>query len=193
MSFRRFAKTCAAGSALALALTLATSAAAAGLAGELPGDAPTYPALPSTSMPQSMPQSMPMPAAPDMRPEWRGANAALQPDGRARDAWLRECRRRTEMYYDGYRSHRRNERDRGYAGGYDYCEAYLDDYYRTYAQPGYAHAYAHPVMMAPVTQTYTSRPVEEVVTEEYVPLRSRYIPRRPARRILRDKRIRVAP
>ena len=135
----------------------------------------------------------------------------MQPDGRARDAWLRECRRRTAMYYDndGYRHHRRHDRhdrhdrqwDRGYEGGYDYCEAYFDDYYRTYTQPGYGYGYGYPQMgyVLPVPmmmqqQVYQTRqPVEEVVTEEYVPMRSRIIERRPARRIIRDKRIRVAP
>ena len=188
MSFRRFADTCLAGSALALALTLAAPAAAQ------PVDAPAMPALPSASMP--------MPAAPDMRPEWRGTGAAMQPDGRARDAWLRECRRRVDMYYDGYRSHSRRDRDRAYAGGYDYCEAYFDDYYRTYSQPGYAYAYpmmmhARPMMMAPAPATVTrtvSQPVEEVITEEYVPMRTRTIPhRRTIRRAAPDKRIRIAP
>lgn len=178
MSFRRFAQTCLAGSALAAALTLATPAAAQ------PVDAPA------------------MPAAPDVRPEWRGTSAALQPDGRARDAWLRECRRRVDMYYDGYRSHSRRDRDRGYAGGYDYCEAYFDDYYRTYSQPGYGHhgmMHVQPMMMmmapahAPATATRTiSQPVEEVITEEYVPVRTRTIPqRRTIRRAAPSKRVRI--
>lgn len=182
MSFRRFADTCIAGSALALALTLATPVLAQA------GDAAA------------------MPAAPDMRPEWRpefrGASAAMQPaailpDSRTRDAWLRECRRRTEMYYDGYRSHRRrHDKDRSYAPGYDYCEAYFDDYYRTYTHHGMMHM--HPMMMMasqPATVTRTvSQPVEEVITEEYVPMRSRTIPqRRTIRRAVPDKRIRIAP
>jgi hypothetical protein len=184
MSFRRFAETCIAGSAFALALTLATPALAQ------PVDAGA------------------MPAAPDMRPEWRpglpGASAAMQPaamlpDSRARDAWLRECRRRTEMYYDGYRSHRRRDKDRSYSPGYDYCEAYFDDYYRTYTQPGYGHAHHHmsyvqPVAMPATRVVQTSQPIEEVITEEYVPVRSRTIPqRRTIRRPMRDKRIRIAP
>ena len=159
------------------------------------------PNLPSTGMP--------MPAAPDMRPEWRpelrGASTAMQPDGRARDAWLRECRRRVEMYYDGYdgydgyRSHRRHDKGRSYSGGYDYCEAYFDDYYRTYTQPMHAHPmmmHAAPMMMAPAPATVTrtiSQPVEEVITEEYAPVRRRYIPRRTIRRAVPDKRIRIAP
>lgn len=206
MSFRGFAETCVAGSALALMLALATTTAAAELADQMPGDAsamPAAPSMPSTTMPIP---GMPMPTAPDMRPEWRGASAAMQPDGRARDAWLRECRRRTEMYYDGsghHRHHRRDrDRDQAYVGGYDYCEAYFDDYYRTYTQPGYGYAHAYPTMvymqpvaMAPVQTTYTqtSQPVEEVVTEEYVPIRRRVIPHRRIRHAVPDKRIRVAP
>ena len=143
-----------------------------------------------------------MPAAPDMRPEWRpelrGTSAAMQPDGRARDAWLRECRRRTDAYYDGYRSHHRRDHNRAYAGGYDYCEAYFDDYYRTYTQPMHVHPmmmHAAPMMMAPATVTRTvSQPVEEVITEEYVPVNTRAIPqRRTIRRAVPDKRIRIAP
>jgi hypothetical protein len=189
MSFRRFA----APTAFALALTTALPAAAE----ELPGDAPSFPSAPA------------MPAAPDMRPEWRGPAmgpapsmapiAALQPDARTRDAWLNECRRRTAMYYDGYRRYDRRDKNRSYQGGYDYCEAYFDDYYRTYSQHSHGYAYAQPMMMmmAPqhqVTATRTiSRPVEEVVTEEYVPVETRVYQRRPARRIIRDKRIRVTP
>jgi hypothetical protein len=179
MSFRRFAETCIAGSAFALALTLATPALA---------------------------QAGDVPAAPDMRPEWRPeaqrTSAAVLPDARTRDAWLRECRRRTEMYYEGYHRHRHHDKNRGhlsgYEGGYDYCEAYFDDYYRTYTQPMHAHPmmmHASPMMMAPATVTRTvSQPVEEVITEEYVPMRTRTIPqRRTIRRPLRDKRIRIAP
>ena len=144
-----------------------------------------------------------MPAAPDMRPEWRApASAVLLPDDRARDAWLRECRHRTAFYYDygGYRHHRRHDSDHGhmggYEGGYDYCEAYFDDYYRTYTQPGYGYAYVYPAMayvrpvaMAPAPVAQSSQPVVEVVTEEYVPMRSRTIPRRA----VPGKRIRAAP
>jgi hypothetical protein len=196
MSFRGIAMSCGAGTALALALTLATPAAAAN---ELPGVAPTYTA----------PNDMPLPSAPDMRPEWRpGAtpSAALLPDSRTRDAWLGECRRRTAFYYDNgghHHHHRHHDKGRGQmssnAPGYDYCEAYFDDYYRTYTQPGYAYAYPamvtmRPVAMAPVT-TYQNggQRVEEVVTERYEPIRSRVIPRRRVHHIIHDKRIRVAP
>ena len=193
---------------MALALTMATPATAAD---ELPGDAPAYnaPAYAAAN-------DMPLPAAPDMRPEWRpelrgaATSAALLPDSRTRDAWLRECRHRMAFYYDngGYfrgRRHgdRRHHDDRsdhgGYAPGYDYCEAYFEDYYRTYTQPGYAYAYPamvmmRPVAMAPVT-TYQSgqQQVSEVVTERYEPIRSRIIQHRRARRVIHDKRIRIAP
>ena len=172
MSLRRFAMTCAAGSAIALTLALATPAAAAA------------------------------PEGPDMRPTWQGGPVSVvQPDARARDAWLRECRRRTAYYYDdGYGWHHRHHRDRhddGHVDGLDYCEAYFDDYYRTWAQPGYGYAYPvaayvrpMPMAMAPAPQA--SQPCEEVVTEEYVPVRTRIIPRRPMRRAP-DKRIRVVP
>ena len=179
---------CGAGTALALALTLATPAAAAD---ELPGAGYTTAA-----------NDMPLPPAPDMRPEWRpelrGAttSAALLPDSRTRDVWLRECRRRTAYYYGNggfYRQNRHHNRDReqveGYAPGYDYCEAYFDDYYRTYTRPGYAYAY-----QAPVTTYQTGQQqVEEVVTERYEPIRSRIIQHRQFRPVIHDKRIRVAP
>ena len=195
MSFRAIAMICSASSALALALT--TPAAA----GELPGDGASYAPAYAPAI------DMPLPAAPDMRPEWRGGgttSVALLPDSRTRDAWLRECRHRTAYYYDNggnYRRHRHNDRDRGhnvaYAQGYDYCEAYFDDYYRTYTQPGYAYAYPAMVTMRPVAmqQTYQSgqQQVEEVVTERYEPIRSRIIPRRWHRPAVHDKRIRIAP
>ena len=67
-----------------------------------------------------------------------------------------------------------------------------------YAQPGYAHAYAAPMMgyvrampMAHAPMAQASGPCEEVVTTEYVPVRSRFIPRRPAPRAVRDKRQRM--
>lgn len=189
MSFRAIAMICSAGSALALALATPTAAA------ELPGNAPSY----------APANDMPLPAAPDMRPEWRGGGttAALLPDSRTRDAWLGECRHRTALYYDNggnYRRRRHHDRDRshmdGRAPGYDYCEAYFDDYYRTYTQPGYAYAYPAMVTMRPVSMvpTYQSgRQVEEIVTERYEPIRSRIIPGRRVRPTVHDKRIRVAP
>ncbi len=116
-------------------------------------------------------------------------DAPGMPDQRSRDAWMRECHRRTEYYYGGRgkRHHRRDDR-RESGRGYSYCEAYFDDYYRTYVQPAYAHAYVRPMAMV-----QPSQPCIETVTTEYVPTRTRYIPRRPARRMVPDKRIRVTP
>ncbi len=73
--------------------------------------------------------------------------------------------------------------------GYDYCEAYFDDYY---ARQTYATAYtAQPaMMMVPVAvqqQPQQACPcTETVVTEEWVPVRARVIPRR---RAVPDKRV----
>ena len=201
MSLRNLATTCSAASAFALALALATPAAAAGSDG--PGDAASLPAAPAMPMPMPMPMHAPgMPGGPDMRPVWQGsASAPGRPDERTRDAWLRECHRRTEFYYDGWgKRHRRGRRGDHHSSepGYSYCEAYFDDYYRTYAQPGYAHAYAAPMMgyvrplpMAHAPMAQASGPCEEVVTTEYVPVRSRFIPRRPAPRRVPDKRQRM--
>ena len=182
---------CGVGSALALALTLATPAAAAD----------GYPGAP----PAGAGNDMPLPGAPDMRPEWHGGNAnvALMPDSQTRAAWLGECRHRMAFYYEnggfyrrGYRHHHDGDHNDGYAPGYDYCEAYFDDYYRTYTQPGYAYAYPamvsmRPTFMAPSYQSAGQRS-EEVVTERYEPVRSWVIPHRRARRSIHDKRIRVA-
>ena len=182
MSLRQIANTCLAATAIALAL--ATPAAAAAPGSDMPGGH-------------------------DMRLVWQGAASAPgMPDERAREAWLRECHRRTELYYDGWdqggwdkRRHRRDRRDHhGSAPGYSYCEAYLDDYYRTYAQPGYVQAYAVPMMahprpmaMNPAPMAHADQPCEEVVTTEYVPELTRTIPRRPAPRAAPGKRIRVTP
>jgi hypothetical protein len=85
-------------------------------------------------------------------------------------------------------------------GDYDYCEAYFDDYYAHYAPGGYGYgaygygyAYAVPMMMVrvPHHQVRDRDCVEEVVSEEYVPVRRRVIPRAP--RLVPDKRIRIAP
>jgi hypothetical protein len=184
MSFRTNAMNCGAGTALALALTLATTLASPAVAAN----------------------NMPLPPAPDIRPEWRpewrgaSTSAILLPDSRTRDAWLRECRRRTAYYYDNggyYRRGRHHDRDRGhidgYAPGYDYCEAYFDDYYRTYTQRGYAFIYPVPTYQSATTYQSGQRQVEEVLTERYEPIRSRIIERRRARPVIHDKRIRVAP
>lgn len=161
----------------------------------------TAPAMPPPG--PGLPDSRPMSGEHDMRPVWQGpAGEAMMPDARTRDAWLRECHRRTEYYYDGGHDgwgNRHHRRRRGNhhadAPGYSYCEAYFDDYYRTYAQRGYAHANAMPMMAhpRPMMMAQASQPCEEVVTTEYVPVRSRFIPRRPARRAAPDKRIRVMP
>lgn len=203
MFLRDLVATSSAAGALALSLMLATPAAAASAASDMPGDAPAYPGAP-------LPGAT-MPSGPDMRPVWQGATsgaAAEQPglpDLRTRDAWLNECHRRTALYYDGWGRgdhrghHRRHRGDRADSGpGYSYCEAYFDDYYRTYAQRGYAQAYALPVMayarpVAAPQMVQQSAPCEEVVTTEYVPVSTRYIPRRAPQRIIRDKRIRIAP
>ena len=203
-------KACSAAGALAASLAFAPAAFAQD--SELPGASYTMPAVLAQAAPQLPPASA---GLPDPRPEWPGgpaaspapishasmsAAAAPQLDPQARDAWLRECRHRTDFYYDD--GHRRRKS----VGGYDYCEAYLDDYYRYYAQAGYS-GYAHPghghMMMAPrmtmaptrVASPAAAQPCEEVVTEEWVPERTRIIPRRPAqapvRRPVPDKRIRV--
>ncbi len=189
MSLRHLVPICSAASAAALAL--ATPALAA--QGAMPGDAPTLPAAPA--FPPPVPGMPSAPGMPDMRPAWSGPATDPgmipgMPDARTRDAWLGECQRRTEMYYDGWgRRHRRDRRDAGPGAGY--CEAYFDDYYRSHAQRGSMMAHARPMMMAPMA---VSRPCEEVLTTEYVPISTRIIPRRPApRRFVPDKRIRVTP
>ncbi len=131
--------------------------------------------------------------ATDMRPAWYGG---AQLDPRARDAWLGECRRRTAYYYHGGMRHHRGRHGHGgehagHAPGYDYCEAYLDDYYRYYSQAGVIYGYgphAMHQMMVP-SQVQREVPTEEVVTEEYVPIRSRAIPRRAAPHRSHDKRV----
>lgn len=141
-----------------------------------------------------MPAAPSLPGAADMRPAWHGTAAApMMPDARARDAWLNECHRRTAMYYGGYRkSHRHRDEWRRNDSAYSYCEAYFDDYYRTYAHRSHGHGHAMQMVMmhAPVAQP-ASGPCEEVVTTEYVPIRTRIIPRRPApRRVVPYKRVR---
>lgn len=169
--------------------------------------------------------------------------AAVAPvDPRVKAAWLGECRRRVDYYYQG--DERRgngggiigallgglvggvignriddgpdrvagtliggaigatvgavagsaidrnaDRRDRADTG-YDYCEAYFDDYY---ARQTYAMAYAAQpaMMMVPVAvqqqpQQQACPCTETVVTEEWVPVRARAIPRR---RTAPDKRV----
>ena len=196
MSFRTIAMNCGSGTALALALTLTTTLATPATAADaLPGAGANYTAT----------NAMPLPAVPDMRPEWRpelrGASASevLLPDSRTRDAWLRECRHRMAYYYDngGYYRRNRHHKNRGHgdgiAPGYDYCEAYFDDYYRTYTRPALAYAYAMPAYQSATTNQPGQRQVEEVVTERYEPIRSRVIQTRRPRPVIHDKRIRIAP
>jgi len=95
----------------------------------------------------------------------------------------------------------------------DECEAYLDDYYARYRAPngqpyvqgpGYGYGYGYPaygysaggccnqqpMMMVPVMMVPVGKP-ECTETVEYV---TEYVPvRTPAKRIIRDKRIKVVP
>ncbi|MFM5924126.1 MAG: glycine zipper 2TM domain-containing protein [Novosphingobium sp.] len=92
----------------------------------------------------------------------------------------------------------------------DYCEAYLDQalsrqqaYGQGYGQPVYGYGYAPMTVMVPVAYVQTAAPAqpreckETVVTEEWVPVRTRYIPPRPKPRpdkqvkIVPDKRVRI--
>jgi uncharacterized protein YcfJ len=85
----------------------------------------------------------------------------------------------------------------------DYCESYLDSYSAPsgsygYGQAAYGYGYAAPMMMvmvpAQAPMRAQKRCTETVVTEEWVPVRQRYIPRRaPARRVIHDKRVRITP
>lgn len=169
--------------------------------------APAAAAHPGESMP-AMPAAPAYPGAPvhpggpDMRPVWQGSAGPMLPDPRTRDAWLDECQRRTALYYGNYRKSRRHRDDwRRDDRAYSYCEAYFDDYYRNaYRGHGYAYAmpvvsYAVPMVQVPVAQAQTEQ-CREVVTTEYVTVRRRVIPRRPAPRpryVVPDKRIRVVP
>ncbi len=56
---------------------------------------------------------------------------------------------------------------------YDYCEAYFDDYYRNYAPP----------VAAPQGAQQAKPETSEVMTAEYVQVRSRSVPRRQSRRM----------
>lgn len=156
-----------------------------------------------------IPAAPPPPRLPDARPVWSGpahppmapAPVALQVDPRMRDVWLAECRRRMDIYYGGdwdhghgWKRHDRHHRGEVRTMGYEYCEAYFDDYYRYYAQAGYGHGHGHAMMMHTVTR---AAPAERNCVEEehvsYEPVRTRYVPRRPVIREkrVRDKRIRV--
>lgn len=191
-----------------LALGLTAPALAAGHDDPLRGVGPGMHAGPHHGpVVQPIPGAPPLPGGPDMRPVWQGAGGPVMlPDPRTRDAWLDECHRRTTMYYGGSRKkHRRNRDDwRRRDSAYTYCEAYFDDYYRTYTHrgPAYGHGYAYavPVYAAPMMMTHAPvvQPAKEncveTVTTTYEPVRTRVIPRRPApRRVIPDKRIRVVP
>ena len=207
MSIRRFAMTCGPLAGLALSLGLATSAAAQSY-GNAPAMQNMGPSMgPNMSMPAApvrpgLPAAPSLHGAPDMRPVWQGASSAMMPDARTRDAWMDECHRRTEMYYGGYRKRRHHRDDRGHNDrgrddyrrddrGYSYCEAYFEDYYRTYAQRGHGYAHAMPAHTMPMMMQTRAPECHEVVTTEYVPIRTRNIPRRPApRRVVPDKRVR---
>lgn len=208
MHIRTFARTVAAAGALAASLSLMTPALAADAPGAdiARGAMPPPPAMPAVPPPPQLPDARPDWNGP--RPDWRGppppqmmgpAPVVMQVDPRTRDIWLSECRRRMDTYYGGgwdddygWKRHRRHHRDRDRDRdvrdmGYDYCTAYFDDYYQHYAQAGYAYG---PMMR---TVAPAGPPQQHCVTEEhvsYVPVRTRYIPRRHDKRIP-DKRIRL--
>jgi hypothetical protein len=187
MSFRNVGRIRASVGIGVLALAFALPASA-----EETVNPPPAPELPLHTPP--LPGSPPPEGTADVRPEWQGspilAPATSQIDPRAREAWLWECRRRTaQSYHSGWRGHRhRHDADHANARGpaYDYCEAYLDDYYRAYAQP----AYAYPRSFMPMHVPQISAP-REVEIEEYVPARTRSVPQRRRVRPVPDKRIKV--
>ena len=87
-----------------------------------------------------------------------------------------------------WRGHRRRHAISDARGpAYDYCEAYFDDYYRTYTRPATTYP-SQSYVPAPVQQI---SPPREVEIEEYVPVRTRSIPPRHRPRSVPDKRIRV--
>ena len=188
MSIRRFAMTCGPMAGFALALSLSTAASA-----QSGADAALGAGMPAIPAPHAMPAAPSLPGAADMRPAWHGAASPIMPDARTRDAWLNECHRRTAVYYGGYRKgrHHRDESRRN-DSAYSYCEAYFDDYYRTYAHHSHGQVHGHAMQMvhAPIARP-ANPPCVETVTTEYEPVRTRYIPRRPApRRVVPDKRVR---
>ncbi len=120
-------------------------------------------------------------------------------DARAKAAWLNECRRRANLLQPGQSAFGPGQSDQR-PRGYDYCEAYLEDYYRNYSQNGAAYSYGNlgsaalpqPMQIARATSNpQVEEPYEEIITEEYVPVRSRSIARRTVTRVVRDKRIRI--
>jgi hypothetical protein len=142
------------------------------------------------------------------------AGAAALSDDRAKTAWLDECRRRANLQRGVEDRFSKNSEDtapsdaspaRAVLAGqgqpaYDYCQAYLDDYYRNYSQPETAYSYGSQsatILPQPAQLTLarsaqvSEEPYEEVITEEYVPVYSRSIPRRTVNRLARDKRVRI--
>jgi hypothetical protein len=196
MHIRKTVRAAAVAGALAATLSILTPALAADAPGAdiARGAMPPGPAMPDVPPPP--------PRLPDPRPDWNGsrpnwnrpppmmeqAPAIMQVDPRTRDIWLSECRRRMEISYRsgwdddyGWKRHRHHH-DEARATSGDYCETYFDDYYRHYAAP---------MMMRPAGLPGPA--ARNCVTEEhvsYVPVRSRYIPRRHVKRIP-DKRIRL--
>jgi hypothetical protein len=105
--------------------------------------------------------------------------SVAQVDPRAKAAWLSECRRR--MGADKVVLEERKPKKRKGTipvvvvpqPTYDYCEAYFDDYYRNYV----------PAVAASQSAQQSKPETTEVVTEEYVPVRSRSMPRRMTPRL----------
>jgi hypothetical protein len=131
-------------------------------------------------------------------------------DPRAKAAWLTECRRRANLSGVSLSKDRRDkpgsaadEAKAALSDGtvYDYCEAYLDDYYRNYAQSAAGNSYTYQSQGLPqpaqlsrdAAAQQAQLPYEEIITEEYVPVRTRSIAKRNGARPLRDKRVRLYP
>lgn len=89
------------------------------------------------------------------------------------------------------------DRGRGHGYGYDddrrgdYCEQYFDYYTQAGHRGGWGWGYAQPMMMVPVMTMgghgHSKVCKETVVTEEWVTVRQ------PRHRVIRDKRVRIAP
>jgi hypothetical protein len=190
---RRVALAC---SFASIGLTLSLSAPAAFAAPYPAVDAVTLPAEPVPAQPSVQEVANPQTFEQAFETVGEAAGPASQIDPRARAAWLAECRRRANGTTLAV-----TPTAPATARGYDYCEAYLDDYYRNYSQPTAAYTYQsqpvqQPAQMALAGQTQQmSQPYEEIITEEYVPVYSK--PRRAARRTVArgtgDKRIRLYP
>jgi hypothetical protein len=107
------------------------------------------------------------------------AAAAPAVDPRARAAWLEECRRRMGLanaeQSTGKKKRKVAELPREPV--YDYCEAYFDDYYRIHRQQNAA---------APVAKPF--KPMTEVISDEYVPVRSGPVKKKARRATRRSGR-----